>query len=63
MIIIYKIKKRKMENFEFELIKNLNSENQKENFVISPLGLELVLSLCSNGAEGNSKRNNKFIKI
>ena len=43
MIIIYKIKKKKTENFEFELIKNLNSENQKENFVISPLGLELVL--------------------
>ena len=56
MIIIYKIKKRKMENFEFELIKNLNSENQKENFVISPLGLELVLSLCSNGAEGTTQK-------
>ena len=56
MIIIYKIKKRKMENFEFELIKQLNSENQKENFVISPLGLELVLSLCSNGAEGTTQK-------
>ena len=45
-----------MENFEFELIKQLNSENQKENFVISPLGLELVLSLCSNGAEGTTQK-------
>ena len=45
-----------MENFEFKLIKKLNSENQKENFVISPLGLELVLSLCSNGAEGTTQK-------
>ena len=47
--------------FEFELIKNLNKENKKRNFVISPIGLELILSLCLNGAEGSTQE--QMIKI
>ena len=38
--------------FQFELIKKLNLENKTNNFIISPLGIELIISLCSNGAEG-----------
>ena len=38
--------------FELELIKNINTENKSNNFIISPIGLEIIISLCSNGAEG-----------
>ena len=42
--------------FQFELIKKLNIENKTNNFVISPLGIELIISLCSNGAEGTTQQ-------
>ena len=42
--------------FQFELIKKLNLENKLNNFVISPLGIELILSLCSNGAVGKTQQ-------
>ena len=42
--------------FQFELIKKLNIENKTTNFVISPLGIELIISLCSNGAEGTTQQ-------
>ena len=38
--------------FEFELIKNMNQDNKENNFIISPIGIEIILALCSNGAEG-----------
>ena len=38
--------------FQFELFQRLNEENKTNNFVISPIGIELILSLCLNGAEG-----------
>ena len=36
---------------EFELIKEINKEKQNENLLVSPIGIELILSLLSNGAE------------
>jgi len=42
--------------FQYELIKKLNIENKTNNFVISPLGIELIISLCSNGAEGTTQQ-------
>mgnify|MGYP002627294600 CR=1 FL=1 len=42
--------------FQFELIKKLNLENKTNNFVISPIGIELIISLCSNGAEGTTQQ-------
>ena len=46
------IKKMEESFFELELIKNINTENKSNNFIISPIGLEIIISLCSNGAEG-----------
>ena len=43
-------------NIEIELIKNVNMNNKDENFVISPTGIEIVLSLISNGAEGETQK-------
>ena len=40
---------------EIEILKNLNEKNKKENFTISPLGIEILLSLLSNGAEGETQ--------
>ena len=42
-------------NIEINLIKNINSNNKDENFVISPTGIEIVLSLISNGAQGDTQ--------
>ena len=42
--------------FEFELIHKLNENNKKSNFVISPIGLEIIISLCLNGAEGLTQK-------
>ena len=43
-------------NLSFDLIKKLNEKNENENFVFSPIGLEIVLCLSSNGAEGETKK-------
>ena len=40
---------------EIEILKNLNEKNKEENFTISPLGIEILLSLLSNGAEGETQ--------
>ena len=42
--------------FEFEFIKKLNMENKTNNLLISPIGIEIILSLCLNGAEGTTQR-------
>ena len=42
--------------FEFEFIKKLNTENKTNNLLISPIGIEIILSLCLNGAEGATQR-------
>ena len=42
-------------NAEIELAKQLNKKYEEENFVLSPLGIEIILSLCSNGAEGETQ--------
>lgn len=42
-------------NIEIELIKKLNDINKTNNFIISPIGIEIILSLCSNGAEGETQ--------
>ena len=47
-------------NIEIELIKNINEKNKTDNFVISPIGIEILLSLCSNGAEGETQ--NEILK-
>ena len=38
--------------FEFDFIKKLNLKNKTKNLLVSPLGIEIIISLCSNGAEG-----------
>ena len=43
-------------NLEFDLIQKLNEKNSNENIVFSPIGLEIVLSLSSNGAEGETQK-------
>lgn len=43
-------------NIEIELIKGINTENEDDNFVISPIGIEIILSLCSNGAKGKTQK-------
>lgn len=42
-------------NIEIDLIQNINLNNKDENFVISPTGIEIVLSLISNGAQGDTQ--------
>jgi len=42
--------------FQFELFQRLNEDNKTNNFVISPIGIELILSLCLNGAEGKTQQ-------
>ena len=39
-------------NIEIEIIKKLNESKKDENFIISPTGIEIVLSLCLNGTGG-----------
>ena len=41
---------------EFELIKEINKEKQNENLLVSPIGIELILSLLSNGAEEETQK-------
>lgn len=48
-------------NLEIELFKDINSLNKEENFVISPTGIEIVLSLISNGAQGDTQK--EILKI
>ena len=48
-------------SFEFEFIKKLNIKNKEKNLLISPIGIEILLSLCSNGAEGLTQK--EMIKI
>ena len=43
-------------NIEIELIKKINGQNKINNFIISPIGIEIILSLCSNGAEGETQK-------
>jgi serpin B len=42
-------------NIEIDMIQNINLNNKDENFVISPTGIEIVLSLISNGAQGDTQ--------
>ena len=44
----------KTSTIEIDLIKELNEKNKEENFVFSPLGIEIILSFFSNGAEGET---------
>ena len=48
-------------SFEFEFIKKLNLRNKDKNILVSPIGIEILLSLCSNGAEGSTQ--NEMMKI
>ena len=41
---------------EFEIIKEINKARQTENFLISPICIELILSLITNGAEGETQK-------
>ena len=47
--------------FQLDLIKKINVENKLNNFVISPMGIELILSLCLNGANGETQQ--EIIKL
>ena len=46
------------DNIEIKLIQKINEKdnNKDENLVFSPIGLEIILSLCSNGAEGETQK-------
>ena len=45
------------ENFpEISLFKEINNKNKDKNIIYSPIGVELLLSLCSNGSEGETKK-------
>ena len=43
-------------NTQIDLIKELDKNKQSENIVFSPIGIEMVLSLLSNGAEGRTQK-------
>ena len=42
-------------NSEINMVKKLNENNNKDNFIISPLAIEIILALCANGAEGKTQ--------
>ena len=42
-------------NVQLEFIKKLNEEKREENFLLSPIGLEMVLSLSASGAAGKTQ--------
>ena len=42
--------------FDFDLIKSINEKNKLNNYIISPIGLEIILSLCINGAKGHTQK-------
>ena len=45
------------ENFpEISIFKEINNKNKNKNIIYSPIGIELLLSLCSNGSEGETKK-------
>ena len=45
------------ENYpEISLFKEINNKNKDKNIIYSPIGVELLLSLCSNGSEGETKK-------
>lgn len=48
-------------NIEIEIIKKINENTKDDNFIISPIGIEILLSLCSNGAEGETQ--NEILKF
>lgn len=48
-------------SFEFKFIKQLNTKNKEKNLLVSPIGIEIILSLCSNGAEGLTQK--EMIKL
>ncbi|MBC6410840.1 MAG: serpin family protein [Ekhidna sp.] len=41
--------------FDFELFKTIESNETKDNFMVSPLSIFLALSMAYNGAEGDTK--------
>ena len=43
-------------NTQIDLIKELEKNKKSENIVFSPIGIEMVLSLLSNGAEGSTQK-------
>lgn len=43
-------------NFAIVLIQKISDKNKEENFIISPIGIEILLALCSNGAEGETQK-------
>ena len=46
-----------IDNFpEILLFKEINKKNKDKNIIYSPIGVELLLSLCTNGAEGDTKK-------
>ena len=42
-------------NIEIKLAKKLNQQNEKENYIVSPIGIEMIITLFSNGAEGETQ--------
>ena len=42
-------------SFQANILKNINKDNIDKNFLISPLGMELILSLVANGAKGETQ--------
>lgn len=46
------------DNIEIKLIQKINEKdnNKDDNLVFSPIGLEIILSLCANGAEGETQK-------
>lgn len=45
------------DNFpEILIFKEINNKNKDKNIIYSPIGVELLLSLCSNGSEGETKK-------
>jgi serpin B len=47
--------KKANEGFAFRFFQEVNRANDKENFMVSPLGLNMVMALAYNGAEGSTK--------
>lgn len=40
---------------EISLFQEINKKNKDKNIIYSPIGVELLLSLCMNGSEGETK--------
>ena len=54
--IITQTTNKESDNFQINMLQEINKSNIGKNFMISPLSIYLILSLTANGAENNTLR-------